>query len=66
MKGHTGPKIFTEQNCTYLLSQTIHKQFKYTLYHIKNTQIFNIWFEKKEKLEGSKQKGTASKYPHAT
>lgn len=66
MKGHTGPKIFTEQNCTYLLSQTIRKQFKYTLYHIKNTQIFNIWFEKKEKLEGSKQKGTASKYPHAT
>lgn len=66
MKAHTKPKTFMRQNYMYLLCQTTSKHFKYTLYHIKNTLSFNIWFEKKEELEGSKQKVTISKYPHAS
>lgn len=34
------------QNYMYLLCQTTGKHFKYTLFHIKNTLSFNIWFKK--------------------
>lgn len=44
----------------YLLCQTTSKHFKYTLYHIKNTLSFNIWFEKEKKS----WKAASRKLPH--
>lgn len=40
----------------YLLWQSTHKQFKYMLYHIKNTLSFNIWFEKKKSWKAASRK----------
>lgn len=40
----------------YLLCQTTRKQLKYTLYHIKNTLGFNIWFLKKKSWKATSRK----------